>query len=189
VSEGEAPVTAGNVRREAVSEGEAPVTAGNVRREAVGEDGMARAYARARARDAAIRAQLVPLAPGERPPSLVAAAVVATLLVVANLALLIGGWEVDGEDPSTAFVLGFAALMAAVAAGLWQRRYWAVLGFEAALAIAVTWAGLSLLLANNVAAVLLCLAVVAGGGVLFWKLVRVMARIQAAGRRDHEAVG
>jgi hypothetical protein len=150
---------------------------------------MARAYARARERDAAVRAQLRPLAPGERPTPLLVAAVLATLIVVANLALLAFGWDVDGEEPSTAFVLVFAAIMAAVAIGLWQRRYWAVLGFEAALAIAVTWAGLSLLLATNVAAVLLCLAVIGGGGLLFWKLVRVMARIQAATRRADEHVG
>jgi hypothetical protein len=157
--------------------------------EGIEQDRMAMAYARARARDAAVRAQLVPLAPGERPVPLLVAAVAATLIVVANLALLIGGWEVDGEDPSTAFVLGFAVLMAAIAAGLWRRRYWAVLGFEAALAVAVTWAGLSLLLANNIAAVVLCLAVIAGGGALFWKLVRVMARIQATARRGDHPVG
>ena len=75
------------------------------------------------------------------------------------------------------------ALMLAAAVGMWQRRYWAVLGFEALLGIGVTYAGLSLLVATNVAAVVLCLAVILGGGFLFWKLVRVMARIQVASRR------
>jgi hypothetical protein len=72
--------------------------------------------------------------------------------------------------------------MAVAAAGLWQRRYGAVLGFEALLACLLLWAALSLLVASNVAAALLCVAVFAIAGPLFWFLIRVMARIQA-GRR------
>jgi hypothetical protein len=153
------------------------------------EDRMARAYARARERDAEVRAQLEPLAPGERPTPLVVAVAVAAIIAVANLALLAAGWEVDGQDPSTPGVLLFAALMLAAAVGMWQRRYWAVLGFEALLGIGVTYAGLSLLVATNAAAIVLCVAVMTAGGILFWKLVRVMARIQATARRAREPVG
>ena len=70
---------------------------------------------------------------------------------------------------------------------MWQRRYLAVVAFEALLGIGITWAGLSLLVAANAAAVALCLTLIAGGGWLFWKLVRVMGRIQAA--RAEEPVG
>jgi hypothetical protein len=150
---------------------------------------MARGYARARERDAAVRAQLRPLAPGERPPALVVAACLAAMIAVANVALLAAGWEVDGQDPSTPGVLLFAGLMLAAAGGMWHRRYWAVLGFQALLGIGVVYAGLSLLVAANAVAVLLCLAVMLGGGWLFWKLVRVLARIQAATRRPGEPVG
>ena len=153
------------------------------------EDRMARAYARARERDAEARAQLEPLAPGERPTALVVAVVVAALIALANLALLMAGWEVDGQDPSTTGVLLFAALILAAAVGMWQRRYWAVLGFEALLGIGVAYAGLSLLVATNVAAIVLCVAVMGAGGILFWKLVRVMARIQATARRPRDPVG
>jgi hypothetical protein len=86
-------------------------------------------------------------------------------------------------------VLLFAALILAAAVGMWQRRYWAVLGFEALLGIGVAYAGLSLLVATNVAAIVLCVAVMGAGGILFWKLVRVMARIQATARRPRDPVG
>ena len=72
--------------------------------------------------------------------------------------------------------------MLAAAVGLWQRRYWAVLGFEALLGIAHHCApALSLLVAANVAAVLLCLGDHRRSAApLFWKLIRVMARHPAA---------
>ena len=150
---------------------------------------MARGYARSRQRDAAVRAELRPLAPGERPPALAIAAGLAALIGVANVVLLAVGWDVDGADPATPGVLLFAALMLAAAVGMWQRRYLAVLGFEALLGVGITYAGLSLLVATNVVALVLCLVVIFGGGWLFWKLVRVMARIQAATRRPSEPVG
>ena len=157
-------------------------------RQAHDDDPMFRAYARARERDALARAQLRPLAPGERPVPLVVAAVLAAAIAVANLALLAGGWDVRGGDPSTPGVLVFAGLMLAAAAGMWQRRYVAVLGFQALLGIGVAYAGLSLLVATNVTAIVLCLVIIVGGGFLFWKLVRVMARIQVASRRPGEPV-
>ena len=157
-------------------------------REDRADDRMARAYARARERDAIARAQLRPLEPGERPVPLVVAAVLAAVIAVANVVLLLAGWDVRGDDPSTPGVLVFAALMLAAAVGMWQRRYWAVVGFEALLGIGVTYAGLSLLVANNLAAVVLCLSVMLGGGFLFYKLVRVMARIQVAYRRRDDPV-
>ena len=54
-------------------------------------------------------------------------------------------------------MLIFAGLMLAAAVGMWRCRYWAVLGFEALLGIALLWSSLSLLVAANLTAVLLCL--------------------------------
>jgi hypothetical protein len=71
---------------------------------------------------------------------------------------------------------------------MWHRRYWAVLGFEALLGITVAIAALSLLVASNLAAVALCVVIIGLGGWLFWKLVRVMARLQAPERRPRDAV-
>jgi hypothetical protein len=72
--------------------------------------------------------------------------------------------------------------MLSAAWGMWRRHYWAVLGFEALLGITIGIAGLSLLVASNVSALVLCAVILVGGGVLFWKLIRVMARIQASHR-------
>jgi uncharacterized membrane protein YhaH (DUF805 family) len=79
-------------------------------------------------------------------------------------------------------VLAFCAIMLAAAVGMWRRRYWAVLGFEVLLGVVLVFAGLSLLLASNWRGALLCVAIIALAGTLFWKLVRAMARIQMPSR-------
>jgi hypothetical protein len=147
-----------------------------------GAETMRRGYARAEARNAEVRAQLAPLAPGERPPALVAAAVVAALLGTANLVALIIGVEVEGERPAAAGVLVFCAVMYLAAYGLWTARYWAVLGFEVLLGLIVLVFSLFLLRASNALAVVVCVPIIGVAGWLFWKLVRVMGRIQAPQR-------
>jgi hypothetical protein len=143
---------------------------------------MRRGYARAEERNAEVRAQLAPLAPGERPPALVVATVVAALLGTANLVALIAGVEVQGEQPTAVGVLAFCVVMYVAAAGLWLARYWAVLGFEALLGLIVLFFSLFLLRASNVLAVVVCVAIIGVAGWLFWKLIRVMGRIQAPQR-------
>jgi len=150
---------------------------------------MARGYARGRARDDAVRAALPPLAPGERPRAVTIAAILAALLGTANLVLLAAGWEIEGGAQSVIGVLVFAGLMGAAAIGMWRCRYWAVLGFEALLGIAIVYAALALMVASNLAAVLRCLAVIAIAGPLFWFLIRAMARIQLPARPPREPVG
>jgi hypothetical protein len=146
------------------------------------------AYARSAERDAEARATLHPLEPGERPAPLAAAALVAAVLAVGNLLALAAGVHVAGRRPSTLGVVLFAALMLGAAWGMWNRRYWAVLGFQALLAVTIVIAALSLLVASNVTAVVLCLSIVGFGGWLFWKLVRVMGRMQAPQRRPPDPV-
>jgi hypothetical protein len=148
-----------------------------------------RGYARGRARDEAARAALEPLAPGERPRAVTVAAILAALLGLSNVVLLATGYEVNGSGQSAAGALIFAALMAGAAIGMWHCRYWAVLGFQALLGIAVVFSTLSLMLASNLTAVLLCLGIIAIAGPLFWFLIRAMARIQLPARRPHEPVG
>jgi hypothetical protein len=67
--------------------------------------------------------------------------------------------------------------------GMWNLRYWAVLGFQALLAVTIIIAALSLAVASNLLAVLLCLVIIVPGSWLFWKLVRVLARLQMPQRR------
>jgi hypothetical protein len=143
---------------------------------------MRRGYARAEERNERVRAQLTPLRPGERPRPLVIASALAALLALSNLGFWVAGVNIRGQRPSASGVLLFAALMLAAAVGMWQRRYWAVLGFQAILGISIAVSAVGLLLASNLAAVVLCLAIVVAGGWLFWKLVRVMGRIQAPQR-------
>ena len=153
------------------------------------DDRMARGYARGRERDEAARAALKPLAPGERPRAVAFAAILAALLGTANLVLLAAGYEVEGEQQPVAGVLIFAVLMAAAAVGMWQCRYWAVLGFEALLAVAILFSALSLMVASDLTAVLLCLLIIGVASPLFWFLIRAMARIQLPSRRPQEPVG
>lgn len=141
---------------------------------------------RAAERDAAIRASLHPLAPGERPLALRLATLLAAVLCVANVALVAGGATIGGHREVVPGLL-FAAIMVGAAVGLWQRRYLAVLGFEALLACLLVWAALSLLVASNVAAAVLCVAVLAIAGPLFWFLIRVMARLQAGRQQSADA--
>jgi hypothetical protein len=143
---------------------------------------MARGYARSRERDAAAREALVPLAPGERPWPIAVSAVLAAVFAVANLVLILSGWEVDGERP----VLGglvFVAAMAAAAVGMWRLKYWAVLGFEVLLGVTFIGALLSLLRAGDAWGALLAVAVMAVTGPLFYLLIRQMARIQLPKRK------
>ncbi|HEU4977477.1 MAG TPA: hypothetical protein VFT42_01135 [Solirubrobacteraceae bacterium] len=139
---------------------------------------------RTEAKNAAVRAELSPYAPGERPPALIAAALVAAALGLANLIAYLAGTKIEGTRPAAGGVLIFCAVMFVAAAGLWRMRYWAVLGFQALLALLVLVFALFLLRASNALAVVLCIGVIACGGFLFWKLVRVMARIQMPQRAD-----
>ena len=72
----------------------------------------------------------------------------------------------------------FSVLMLVCAVGMWQLRYWAVLGFQAILAFVILFFSLLLLRANNLLAVVAGVVVVGGGGYLFYKLVRVLSRLQ-----------
>jgi hypothetical protein len=133
-------------------------------------------------RNAEARAQLQPLATGERPGAVTAAAIVAALLAVLVVVGYVAGARVGGRGTlAGALLLGAVLLVAAW--GMWNVRYWAVLGFEALLAFQVLIAALSLLVASNAWAAVLCVAVIGLGGWLFWKLIRAMARIQMPERR------
>jgi len=137
-----------------------------------------RGYERSRQRNETARAQLEPLAPGERPRAVTVAAVIAGVMAVANLALYLAGWDVRGQDPNLGGALAVCVVLGAAAIGMWRTQYWAVIGFEVLLGVLVVFAALSLMLASNVQGALLSLAVIALAGPLFWFLIRAMARIQ-----------
>ena len=137
-------------------------------------------------RDAQIRAELEPLAPGERPVAVTVAAIVAAALAVANVVLWAAGWKVNGETPPLIGSVAFLVVMLAAAIGMWLRLYWAVLGFQALLAISIVYTGLALLVATNVIGAVVCIAVLIPACALFWFLIRAMARLQLPERPRHE---
>ncbi len=135
---------------------------------------------RSEERNAAVRATLAPLEPGERPWSLKIAVVLAVLIGGGDLiAVLIDGkFKIGGSQAGAGGVILFSALMLVCAVGMWQLRYWAVLGFQAILAFVILFFSLLGLRAANLLAVVASAFVVFGGGWLFYKLVRVLSRIQ-----------
>jgi hypothetical protein len=144
-------------------------------------DAMRRGYARGAERDAAIRATLTPLAPGERPPALKVAIGVAIALALSNLVAFALGADVPGSGSRGGGLL-FVVVMLLAAWGMWRRRYWAVLGFATLMALIAVVFTLLLLVASNALAVVVCVAFAVSAGWLFWKLIRVMARLQAPQR-------
>ena len=124
---------------------------------------------------------MTPLAPAERPPALLVSVAVAAVAAAGVLAGVLSSHDLSrhgGSVPGGAFL---AAVLLLLAVNMFRRRYWAVLGFEALLAFQVLIASLALVLARTLLAAGVCLAAIVLGGLLFWKLIRVMGRIQAGG--------
>ena len=137
---------------------------------------------RSEAKNEAVRAQLKPLAPGERPTAVTVGAIVAALLAVANLIAVAAGWEgAAGEDDRARALAGsilVAGLLFVVAWGMWHARYWAVLGMQTLLALTLIASALGLVTVSSAGGAVLLLAILAAAGTLFWFMVKAMARIQ-----------
>jgi hypothetical protein len=98
---------------------------------------------------------------------------------VINLVAYAAGTKLHGSRISTTELIPFVVVMGVLAVGMWQRAASAVLLFMALLAIIVILFSLFLIEASNALGVLVPLLFIGGGGFLFWKLVRVLGRIQA----------
>ncbi|MCW2995584.1 MAG: hypothetical protein JWQ18_3079, partial [Conexibacter sp.] len=140
-----------------------------------GPPGVRRKRKSSEERAVEIRATLEPLAPGERPLPLLVATATAVLLGLVNLVLAATGHSGKGGAGT---LLVYCALMFAAAWGMWTKRYLAVLLFQILLAILVVFFFLFLLRASSAGDVALSFAVIVPAGWLFWKLVRVLARLQ-----------
>ena len=126
---------------------------------------------------------LEPLGEHERPPALLIAIAVCVVLA---LAVLVGATTIHDLSRRGGSLPGgvlLAAVLALLALGMYRRRYWAVLGFEALLAFQIIVTSLALVVASTLLAAGLCLLSIVLAGWLFWKLVRVMGRIQAGEHR------
>jgi hypothetical protein len=135
---------------------------------------------RSEERNAAVRATLTPLAPGERPWPLRVAVLVALLIAVADIVQVALGSTVKFGHAHTSVggVALFSVIMLVCAVGMWRLRYWAVLGFMALLALVVILFSLVLVTSTDVLRAVFALAIIASGGYLFWKLIRVLSRLQ-----------
>jgi anti-sigma factor RsiW len=137
-----------------------------------------------REREIEARASLQPLGPHERPTALRVAVVVAIALalgVCVSVATVHNLSRHGGSLPGGLFLAGVLLLLAW---GMYERRYWAVLGFQALLAFQIIVTSLALIVAETLLAAGLCALSIGLAGWLFWKLVRVMGRIQAGDRES-----
>ena len=147
-----------------------------------GDAEAARGYARSRAKDEAARAALTPLRPGERPTAVTVGAIVAALLAAANLVAVIAGWDgAAGEDDRARSLAGsilVTGLLCVVAWGMWQAKYWAVLGMQTLLALTLIASSLGLVTAGDWGGRVVLGLIIVATGTLFWFMVKAMARIQ-----------
>ena len=142
------------------------------------EERMAR---RSEERNTEARAQLKPLAEGERPAAVTAGAIVSALLAIVftvSAVLAAAGVEVGGRDPEPLPIIFFAAVLWLMAWGMYRARYWAVLGFQMVLVLTMLASALGLVQVATILQALATTALLLGSGTLFYFLIRAMARIQ-----------
>ena len=130
------------------------------------------------------RPALEPLAADERPLALLIAVGVCTVLAVG---VLVGGLTIHDlarRGGSLAGAIFLTLVLGGLALGMYRRRYMAVLGFEALLTFQILVSSLALVIATSILAAAGYLLGIGLAGWLFWKLIRVMGRIQAGEHRD-----
>jgi hypothetical protein len=134
--------------------------------------------ARYEERNQVAREALEPLAPTERPVAVTIGAVISGALAVSGLVAYALGATVYGSRLILLQVIITAVLMGTMAIGMWRVRYWAVLGFQAVLALLLLTSALRLVVAQDLVQVFGNIAVLAITGTLFYSMVKAMARIQ-----------
>jgi len=149
--------------------------------------------ARTEAKNAAAREALEPLGEDERPAVVTVGAVISALIAALVIAGYAAGVEVqklgsdgiaqgEGRAPLLS-VVAVAALMATMAYGMWRARYWAVLGFQALLAIVLVMASIGLIGATRWLQAIGNVVLIGGSGAMFFFMIKAMARIQMPERR------
>lgn len=138
-------------------------------------------------KDREAREALEPLREGERPAVVTVGAVICTILA----GLAIAGyvlWDTlrDEPRPEIIGVIAFVGTVGAMAYGLWRARYWAVLGFQAALVLVILSNAISLVAALSVLQAVFNLVLLVAAGVLFWFMIKAWARIQMPTRLPRE---
>jgi hypothetical protein len=140
---------------------------------------MRAGYAKAEVRNQAAREALAPLAEGERPPVVTVAAILAALVALSIVVTFAAGVKVNGATPKVSTVAAPALIMGILAWGMWRARYWAVVCFQVVLVFLIFTAVYGLLvIATTVGEFAVTLGLLVVSGVLFWLMVKAMARIQ-----------
>ena len=151
-----------------------------------------RGISRSEIRNERARDELEPLAKGERPTVVTIGALVSLAITLSILIAYAAGVKVDvegstvDERPNALQVFPPAILFGVMAWGMWGARYWAVLGFQAIMAIIMIGAFLTLIAATSAFKAVSALLILAAAAALFWFTVKALARIQmpTPGERD-----
>jgi thiamine-phosphate pyrophosphorylase len=148
-------------------------------------------------RNAALRADLRPFAPGERPAPAAIAAIFLAAIGLVNLILLAIGYQPRYSLRTTEAQIGqglFGIAAVILSTQVWRLKAWALLVTQALLAISSIFAFAAMILAHTFIQAVGPLAFMLIAAPLFWTLVRVLARAQApstpsppAGLDDPEA--
>ena len=144
----------------------------------------ARGVSRSELRNERAREELEPLDRGERPLVVTIGAVISLLIAASIIIAWLAGVEVQvgntdiNERPSAFQVFPPAILFTVMGVGMLGARYWAVLGFQAIMAIIMIGAFLTLIAATSIFQALSTLIVLLGAGALFWFTIKALARIQ-----------
>jgi len=144
----------------------------------------AKGPSRAELRDQESREVLEPLEDGKRPTVVTVGAIVSLLVAASILVGYFAGIEVDpngtgaSSAPSAFQAFPPALLFAVMGWGMWRARYWAVLGFQAMMAIFMLVSFIGLIGATGTVQALGAGAILIASGALFWFTVKALARIQ-----------
>jgi hypothetical protein len=132
-------------------------------------------------RNAEARAKLEPLEAGERPTAVTVGAIISALLAViftVSAVLAVAGVDASGRDIKPAPIIVFALVFVAMTVGMWRSRYWAVLGFQTLLLLTLVASALGLVQVETIPEAVATVALLLGSGLLFYFMIRAMARIQ-----------
>ena len=152
--------------------------------EDVAAEAERRGISRSQVRNERAREGLEPLAAGERPTVVAIGALISLAIALSILVAYVAGVKVGVEGsgvdqrPNALQVFPPAILFLVMAWGMWGARYWAVLGFQAIMAIIMIGAFLALIAATTVFKAVSAVVILAGAGALFWFTVKALARIQ-----------
>lgn len=171
----------------AAVEGEPPATSNGSAPtlEDVAAEAEAREVSRSELRNERARESLEPLAEDERPTIVTIGAIVSIAIAVSIVVGYLSGAQVsisnnssDTHEANLFQVIPPTVLFGFMAWGMLRSRYWAVLGFEAIMAILMVGAFITLIAAATVLKAIFATAVLTIAGLLFWFTVKALARIQ-----------